>query len=72
MAFQYTTGNPDNLVGGSDAAMIDIQGPFNDIRDYLNRPGQAVLTANGNGGGDDLAARLDALERRVAELEAGQ
>ena len=36
MAFSYTSGNPDNLVGGQPAAMIDIRGPFYDIRTYLN------------------------------------
>lgn len=36
MTFAYTSGNPDNLVGGNSAAMDDIQGPFYDIRAYLN------------------------------------
>lgn len=36
MTFAYTSGNPDNLVGGNSAAMDDIQGPFYDIRTYLN------------------------------------
>jgi len=36
MSFDYTSGNPDNLVGGNAASMGDIQGPFYDIRAYLN------------------------------------
>jgi hypothetical protein len=36
MSFSYVRGNPDNLVGGSDASMNDIQGPFYDLRDHLN------------------------------------
>lgn len=34
--FDYTTGNPDNLVGGHPAAMIDLQGSFYDLRAFLN------------------------------------
>jgi len=34
--FDYTTGDPDNLTGGGDAAMIDIQGSFFDVRTWLN------------------------------------
>jgi hypothetical protein len=36
MPFDYTSGNPDNLVGGGPARMQDIQGPFYDLRAYLN------------------------------------
>jgi hypothetical protein len=36
MSFQYTSGDPADLVGGTDASMADIQGPFNDLRDFLN------------------------------------
>src|SRR5262249_1102408 len=46
MAFDYTSGNPDNLVGGLPAKMSDIQGPFYDIRAFLN-----TLTPGGGGGG---------------------
>jgi hypothetical protein len=46
MAFDYTSGNPDNLVGGLPAQMKDIQGPFYDLRAYLNS-----LTPGGGGGG---------------------
>lgn len=63
MTFQYVSGNPDNLVGGNDAAMIDIQGPFNDIRAHLNQP---TLMAAAQ---QDLLGRLEALEARVAALE---
>ena len=43
--FSYTTGNPDNLVGGNPAVMTDIQGPFYDLRAYLNA--QIVTALNG-------------------------
>lgn len=36
MPFNYTTGNPDDLVAGSPADMNDIQGPFYDLRTWLN------------------------------------
>jgi hypothetical protein len=36
MPFDYTSGNPDNLTGGGPARMQDIQGPFYDLRAYLN------------------------------------
>jgi hypothetical protein len=67
MSFAYTTGNPDNLVGGEDASMVDIQGPFYDLRAYLNQSAlQRVVDA------PDLLERLAALEQRVAELETAQ
>jgi microcystin-dependent protein len=34
--FDYTTGNPDNLTGGEDASMTDIQGSFVDLKEFLN------------------------------------
>jgi hypothetical protein len=34
--FNYTTGNPSNLVGGGTASMNDIQGPFTDLRTWAN------------------------------------
>jgi len=34
--FAFTTGNPNNLTGGSDASMTDIQGPLTDIRTFVN------------------------------------
>lgn len=43
-AFAFTSGNPDRLVGGQPAVMADIQGPFYDLRAYLN--GQIVPTLN--------------------------
>src|SRR3954469_18933277 len=46
MPFDYSSGNPDNLVGGLPAQMKDIQGPFYDLRAYLNS-----LTPGGGGGG---------------------
>lgn len=36
MSFDYTSGDPDNLVAGGPAQMTDIQGPFVDIAAYLN------------------------------------
>ena len=45
-AFDYTSGNPDNLTGGTGAAMSDIQGPFYDIRNYLNSGVLAQLQAS--------------------------
>src|SRR4051812_36107182 len=44
MPFAYTSGNPDNLTAGGPARMQDIQGPFYDLRAYLN-------SAAGSGGG---------------------
>src|SRR5262245_1916541 len=44
MPFDYTSGNPDNLTGGAPARMQDIQGPFYDIRAWLN-------SSTGGGGG---------------------
>jgi len=35
-AFAYTTGNPNNLVANQNASMADIQGPFTDLRTFLN------------------------------------
>jgi hypothetical protein len=43
--FDFTTGNPDNLIGGSPAAMTDIQGPLYDLRSFLNA--QVVAAING-------------------------
>lgn len=34
--FSYSSGNPANLTGGSTANMNDIQGPFTDLRTFLN------------------------------------
>jgi hypothetical protein len=34
--FSYTTGNPSNLTAGATASMNDIQGPFTDLRTFLN------------------------------------
>jgi hypothetical protein len=34
--FSYTTGNPSNLTAGTTASMNDIQGPFTDLRTFLN------------------------------------
>jgi hypothetical protein len=49
MPFDFTSGNPDNLVGGGPARMIDIQGPFYDLRTWLN-------SATGGGGGASSAS----------------
>jgi hypothetical protein len=34
--FSYTTGNPSNLTAGATANMNDIQGPFTDLRTFVN------------------------------------
>lgn len=34
--FAFTTGNPADLTGGSNASMTDIQGSFTDLRTFLN------------------------------------
>lgn len=43
-AFDYTSGNPNNLVGGASASMADIQGPFTDLKTFLNNRIAAVPT----------------------------
>lgn len=35
-AFNYTSGNPNNLAAGINAAMADIQGPFTDLKTAIN------------------------------------
>lgn len=44
--FVYTSGNPDQLVGGQPAVMTDIQGPFYDLRAYLNALGPLIDAAS--------------------------
>jgi hypothetical protein len=44
MAFDYTTGNPNNLTGGLGANMLDIQGPFLDLKSFLNQRIAAIPT----------------------------
>lgn len=34
--FSYTSGDPGNLVGGANADMADIKGPFDDLENWLN------------------------------------
>lgn len=43
-AFTYTSGNPNNLVGGQPASMADIQGPFTDLATFLNNRIAAIPT----------------------------
>lgn len=45
--FGYTTGNPDNLIGGQPASMTDVQGPFYDLRSFLNETLKPLLDAMG-------------------------
>lgn len=45
--FSYTSGNPDNLVGGDNAAMTDIQGPLYDIEAWLNGGNVQALVTSG-------------------------
>src|SRR4051794_11272688 len=50
MPFDYTSGNPDNLVGGGPARMIDIPGPLYDLRTSLNSApggGRGASSASG-------------------------
>lgn len=42
--FDYTSGNPANLTGGHSASMADIQGPFTDLKTYLNNRIAAIPT----------------------------
>lgn len=42
--FNYTTGNPANLTGGSSASMNDIQGPLLDVQTFFN--GANIDTSN--------------------------
>lgn len=44
MSFDYTTGNPNNLVGGQNASMVDVQGPFVDLKTFLNNRIAAIPT----------------------------
>lgn len=37
--FNYSSGNPANLTGGATANMIDISGPFADLKTYLDGDG---------------------------------
>lgn len=34
--FGYSSGDPTNLVGGGPAALTDISGPFQDLKDFVN------------------------------------
>lgn len=56
--FSYTTGNPTNLTGGATASMNDIQGPFTDLRTYLN---------GGNIDYTNLASATDSYYKTVFE-----
>lgn len=42
--FSYTSGDPGNLVGGANADMADIKGPFDDLENWLN--GQNITDSN--------------------------
>lgn len=44
MSFQYTSGDPNDLVGGLDASLADIQGPFTDLKAFLNERISAIPT----------------------------
>jgi hypothetical protein len=63
MPFDYTSGNPDNLVGGLPAQMQDIQGPFYDLRAYLNS-----LTPGGGGGGGGAGLVVSSPVVRVGQV----
>lgn len=55
--FSYTSGNPDNLVGGTAANMADIKGPLEDVKTFLN--GQ-IGTSNISGSAAIAASQLAA------------
>lgn len=63
--FAYTSGNPDNLVGGNPASMTDMQGPLFDLRAYINdvvKPVLDTITPEGFLPGDlKFTARATAL-----------
>lgn len=44
MSFQYTSGDPSHLTGGANASMSDIQGPFTDLKTFLNNRIAAIPT----------------------------
>jgi hypothetical protein len=44
VSFQYTSGDPSHLTGGANASMADIQGPFTDLKTFLNNRIAAVPT----------------------------
>lgn len=52
-AFSFTTGNPNNLTAGANASMNDVQGPFMDLRTFLN--GANLSDTNMQNAGTGLA-----------------
>src|SRR3954463_14198360 len=69
MPFAYTSGNPDNLTAGGPARMQDIQGPFYDLRAYLN---SAAGSGGGSGGVASALAAAPVLDvGMVGQVRAG-
>lgn len=60
-AFSYTSGNPSNLAAGNNASMSDIQGPFTDLRTFIN----------GGLGTSNLASNAGILESQLATAGSG-
>src|SRR5690242_14561341 len=49
MPFSYVTGTPTNVVAGSTASMNDVQGPFTDLKAFINSGvGDAYLASAPN------------------------
>jgi hypothetical protein len=44
VSFQYTSGDPTHLTGGGGASMADVQGPFTDLKTFLNARIAAIPT----------------------------
>lgn len=47
--FSYSSGDPNNLVASANASMADIQGPFVDLRSFLNGSISSVNLASNAG-----------------------
>lgn len=58
MSLNYTSGNPANLTAGAAANMVDISGPFTDIKTFLadssGAVGDTILTSPNNATYKDL------------------
>lgn len=59
--FNFSTGNINNLVAGGTASMTDIQGPFVDLRDFIN----------GQLGDSNLSASAAITETKLANGSTG-
>lgn len=67
--FSFSTGNPANLTGGTAANMIDISGPFTDLRTFIN--GGNLTDSNVQAAGltyASLAAVVDSYPKTILEV----